>query len=53
MIATRCPWYIAGPLSGFFSVVLRAMVNKPFAPPEPEGRVEILAFNRGHAETRA
>ena len=29
MMASRCPWYIAGPLLGLLIVGLRAAVNKP------------------------
>jgi uncharacterized membrane protein YedE/YeeE len=29
MLASRCPWYIAGPVLGVLIVALRAAVNKP------------------------
>ena len=29
MFASRCPWYIAGPLLGLLIVILRAAVNTP------------------------
>lgn len=46
-LATRCPWYVAGPIMGLLVVGLRAVLNRGFG--AVSGYVEIAshAFNPG------
>ena len=44
LFATRCPWYVAGPLIGLAVVALLGLTNRPLG--ATGGWIDLVAFLR-------